>query len=112
MARDGANKVELVDLITALGDQIREAQKRALAKSDKPLLKLKDCSIQLGLTWDKKANGELNVWVLKLGGEVTKENTETITINLEPIDANIPLAEYLIEGAGTRKKDVVSSKRR
>ncbi len=84
MSTDENRKYEIADVIGQLGDEIREAMRRHQARGETDLLDLKECSIELGLTWDKKGSGEIDFKIFKLGGEVDKSNTETITITLQP----------------------------
>ena len=77
------DRFPLADLVAVLGSELREAERRA-AESGARTLQLKECSVQMGIQWDKKGSGEIDIWVIKLGGEVTKANTELITITLEP----------------------------
>ena len=80
----GSNeRFPLADLIARLGSELREAERRA-ARSGARNLQLKECSVQMGIQWEKKGSGEIDIWVIKLGGDITKENTELITITMEP----------------------------
>jgi hypothetical protein len=91
MAKD---QYPLADMITALGMQLREAQQRHGASGESDLLKLKECTIELGVSWDKKADGGIDFWVIKLGGGVDKTNTQTVSVTLEPAgDATVALTE-------------------
>jgi Trypsin-co-occurring domain 2 len=74
----------LVDMVSALSDQLREAQRRAGPPDGPGALLLKECTVQLGMSWDKKADGGVQFWVVKLGGGLNKSETETITVVLEP----------------------------
>jgi hypothetical protein len=77
--------LRLRDVLEQLGDELREAQAAAL-NDDKPdLMKVKDCTVELGLTWEAKGDAGVEFWVFKLGGEVSRGNTQTITLTLEPI---------------------------
>ena len=78
-----AERFPLADLIQVVGAQLREAEERA-ASSGARTLQLKECSVQMGIQWDKNAEGEIGIWVVKLGGAVTKQNTELITVTMEP----------------------------
>jgi hypothetical protein len=75
----------LADLIKALGRDLREAQRRAKEDDQPDILKLKECSVELGVTWEKKGEAGIEFWVIKLGGEVSKQNVETLTVTLEPL---------------------------
>jgi Trypsin-co-occurring domain 2 len=72
----------LVEIIRALSRELREAERKA---SDDPILQLKDCSIELGITWERSAEGGLQFYVFKLGGHANKANSQTITVNLSPL---------------------------
>jgi hypothetical protein len=78
------DRYPLADMITSLGAEVREAQRRHRDAGETDLLKLKECSIELGVSWDKKADGGIQFWIIKLGGGVDKTNTQTITVTLEP----------------------------
>jgi len=81
---DGSTeRFPLADLIARLGSELREAERRA-AETGARNIQLKECSVQMGIQWDKKGSGEIDIWVVELGGELTKENTELITITMEP----------------------------
>jgi hypothetical protein len=92
--RDMAEKAKfpLVKLIRALGDQLREAQRQA-AEDDQPdLLRLKECTVELGIEWEKTGEGGLEFWVVKLGAGVTKTDTQTLSVTMEPFDESIVMA--------------------
>jgi hypothetical protein len=72
----------LAELIRALSKELREAERTA--SRDDPILQLKDCSIELGITWERSAEGGLTFYVFKLGGQANKGNSQTITVNLQP----------------------------
>jgi hypothetical protein len=77
----------LVEMVSALSDQLREAQRRAGPGQGPDALRLKECTVQLGMSWDAKAEGGVQFWVVKLGGGVSKGETETITLVLSPGEA-------------------------
>lgn len=75
----------LADLIKALGGELREAQRRATTDDQPDMLQLKECTVELAVTWNKKGEAGLEFWVVKLGGEVSRENTQTISVTMEPL---------------------------
>lgn len=79
------NEYPLADLIQAVGAELREAQRRADQAAQPDLLKLKECTVELGVTWDKKADGGIDIKVFKLGGGVGKQDTQTISITMAPV---------------------------
>ena len=84
------NGLRLRDVLEQLGDEIREAQATALKDGKPEVIRLRDCSIELGLTWEAKGTAGVEFWVYKLGGEQSRTNTQTITLNLDPIDPKPP----------------------
>lgn len=88
---DRSRTFPLADLITTLGAELREAQRRASEDDEPNILKLKECSVELGLTWEKKAEGGIDIKVFKLGGGIGKQDTETVTITLQPLSEDVAL---------------------
>lgn len=80
-----SERYPLVELLTSLGDQLREAQRQAAEDGKDDMLKLKDCSIELALTWEKSGEGGIKFWVVELGAGASRSSTQTITINMEPV---------------------------
>jgi hypothetical protein len=90
-------KFLLADLLTALGAELREAQRRAGADEQPDLLKLKECTVELGISWEKKGEAGIEFYVIKLEGGLDKTNTETLTVTLEPLGAE-PVVLDIAEG--------------
>lgn len=99
---ESRQRFPLADLIAVLGAELREAERRA-AQFGARNLQLKECSVQMGIQWDKKGSGEIDVWVVKLGGELNKQNTELITITMEPFE--VPVR------GGSRRRQPVGRRR-
>jgi hypothetical protein len=98
--------LRLRDVLEQLGDEIREAQAVALKDGKPDLMKIKDCSVELGLTWEAKGTAGVEFWVFKLGGEASRSNTQTITLTLEPIG---DVAVFLDTPRGIRLDDLRES---
>lgn len=92
------NGLRLRDVLEQLGDEIREAQAAALRDGKPDVIRLRDCTIELGFTWDAKGAAGVEFWVFKLGGELSRSNTQTITLNLDLLDPGrsaVPTDELL-----------------
>jgi Trypsin-co-occurring domain 2 len=77
----------LAELIDALGRQLGRAREWAndiTGRSGRPFIAWTTAQIEVGVTWTRSAQGGIDVKVLHLGGERTKENTTTMTVTLEP----------------------------
>jgi Trypsin-co-occurring domain 2 len=77
----------LAELIDALAQQLGRAREWAndiAARGGRPFIAWTTAQIEVGVTWTRSAQGGIDVKVLHLGGERTKENTTTMTVTLEP----------------------------
>jgi hypothetical protein len=83
----------LADLIDAIGAELRESQRRARTDDQPDLLKLRECTVELGITWEKKGDAGFDVQVFKLGGGVSKQDIETISVTLEPFEGEAVVLE-------------------
>lgn len=75
-------------LLTPAGP-VRQAQADARTDGKPDVLRVKECTVELAIEWSVKGDAELDVWVVKLGGDVTKTNRDTITVRLEAIDSQM-----------------------
>lgn len=74
----------LADMISVLESQLREAARRSVDAGDGVALRVKECTVELGMSWERMGDGGIQLWIVKLGAGVDKTNTETITVTLEP----------------------------
>jgi hypothetical protein len=77
----------LAELVDALAGQLGIARERAndiAARGGQSFIAWTTAQIEVGITWTRSAEGGIDVKVLHLGGERTKENTTTMTVTLEP----------------------------
>lgn len=76
----------LADLLANLSDELREAQQRAASDQKEDVFRLKGCTVELGVSWERNAEGAVEFWVVKLGGGASRAETESIIISLEPAE--------------------------
>lgn len=81
----------LADLLANLSDELREAQQRAAGDRKEDIFRLKGCTVELGVTWERNAEGKVEFWVVKLGGGASRAETESIIISLEPAGDREPV---------------------
>ena len=91
--RDDDRTFPLADLIDAIGAELREAQRRAREDEQPDMLRLKECSVELGITWEKKGDAGIDIKVVKLGGGIGKQDTQTISVTLEPFAGEVVVLE-------------------
>lgn len=80
---ENETRFPLADLLSALSDELAAAAERAESR-ERDQLRLKECSVELGIAIEKKGSGGIQFWVVELGGESTKANTQTLRVTLEP----------------------------
>ena len=57
--------------------------------SGKPsILALTECTVELALTWETNAQGGVDFKVLKLAGERSRTEMQTITLVMKPLDSD------------------------
>jgi Trypsin-co-occurring domain 2 len=88
-----AKTLPLADLIQEVSTQLREARERYRATGQNALLEFASCTLELGVTWGKKADGGIDIKVVKLGGGLNKTNTQTITVVLQAPTIQWPSSE-------------------
>jgi Trypsin-co-occurring domain 2 len=77
----------LAELMDALAEQLGIARKWAVeaAEGGEPsFISWTGAEIEVGITWTRSGSGGIDLKVLNLGGERTKENTATMTVTLAP----------------------------
>jgi hypothetical protein len=78
-------QLSLSQMIDAVGDELREAAEKAQADPVKPIMRFKQCQIEMGVTVEKKGEAGVNIWVFTLGGSATKTNTNTVTVTFDAL---------------------------
>ena len=81
------DELPLAELMHALASQLQKAREWAAqaAFSGEPSpIAWTDAQIEVGVTWTRVGRGELDLKVVRLGGDRTKENTATMTVSLAP----------------------------
>lgn len=86
------DRVELSELIEHVADQLRAVQARHRDGDREAVMQFTEAEIELGVSIEKEASGDLNVWLLKLGGGRTKANTTTLTVRFSSIPGQIAIA--------------------
>lgn len=87
----GQQTFRLADLLANLSAELREAQQRAVNDQEEDVFRLKACTVELGVTWERNAEGAVEFWVVKLGGGASRVETESIIISLEPAGERGPV---------------------
>ena len=93
--------LSLSDLITLVSNELREAQLEATQQrvdqseapvmSETPVMKFKECQLEMAVEVATTGSGEVSIHVFTLGGERTKTNTNTISITFEALENSPPL---------------------
>lgn len=93
MAEDGYIG-ELSDVLEALGEQLREANKKVGNKSDGPVIGLHSATITLETTVRREANGGLKLWVIDAGASSQASKTIKVEVHANAFDpADLPIGQ-------------------
>ena len=87
----------LAELIHALSEELKRARDsaaEAVAAGRPAFIAWTTAQIEVGVTWTESIDGGIDIKVLHLGGDRTKENTTTMTVTLEPAGGEpVPVSE-------------------
>ncbi|HVB27872.1 MAG TPA: trypco2 family protein [Mycobacteriales bacterium] len=67
----------LGELIRAVAAQLREAM---ADPPDSPVLELRDCEIEVGVTVERQGDAGVNVYAFTLGGHIARSEVSTIRV--------------------------------
>lgn len=83
--QDGEPQMRLSNMLLQLNRELQATMAAEQSAGDKPLLKVKECTVELGITWTIEGDADVKFWVLDFTGKATRENAQTITVTLDPI---------------------------
>jgi hypothetical protein len=83
--RDGQQQLRLSKLLRELNTELQQTVADEQKAGQTPLLKVKECTAELDITWSLEGDGEVKFWVLDLTGKASRESAQKITVTLEPI---------------------------
>jgi hypothetical protein len=80
---------ELVESVTdELHQAQREAVKRQKGRGETPIMRFKECQLEMGVEVTTSVSGEVSVWVFTLGGGYERTTTNTVSVTFEGIPEN------------------------
>jgi hypothetical protein len=98
LASEEWERLPLADLVEALGENLREANTRAVNRE--AILVLGDCSVELNVQWERSASGGVQFWVMKAEGGLKSVRGAKMIVNLTPAKMlNVARPGGLIEDA-------------
>lgn len=75
-------EITLSSLIEAAGDELRKARAKTVPD---PVMQFTGCEIELDVKLGAEGGGGIKIWVLELGGKVSKEKSGTIKLTFGPV---------------------------
>ena len=79
-----SSKSRLSDVVADLAEELRRAHLKTSADNKGDIFKLSGCTIELGVSWAKKAEGGVDFWVVRLGAGAARAESESIILTFEP----------------------------
>jgi hypothetical protein len=92
-------QVTLVELIDEVAAQLLEAEERAATRADR-VMQFAECDLELAISVETGGKGGLKIWVIELGGDRTKTNTNTIKVKFKARPQHIVAVPAALEGEG------------
>ena len=74
--------VRVAYLLEGIADEFRGLAAGAANDGKKDVLLASTCTLELGISWMQKAEGSLSFWVLEIGGEVSREQAQKVTVEM------------------------------
>jgi hypothetical protein len=86
----------LADLVSALYREIAESHHRARGQGS--FMAWTGAEVEVAVTWESRLEGGLDLKVLKLGGDRTRSNSNTLRLTLAPKDPEEISAQDMRKG--------------
>jgi hypothetical protein len=77
--------IPLSTMLEQLADELRAVQLRGRGDDKQDIVRVKECTLEVGLTWELEGTAGVKFLVFELGGSYTKANSQTLTVTLEPL---------------------------
>jgi hypothetical protein len=82
---DDGQEYPLADMLSELANELEMANKRVVQAGRPGRLRWTEATVELGVTWERKGDGGIDLKVVRLGGGLTKANTTTISVKVVPV---------------------------
>jgi hypothetical protein len=79
------NKVPLAELLGVIADELIQAKQNAIQRGQ-PVMIFQECELEFSVETEKSTEGEIKIWVVNLGGNLQKTNTNTIRLKFNKFD--------------------------
>lgn len=89
-----SDEIRLADLLTHITDQLLEADRKSRARG-KATMRFEECELEFAVKIEGDANAGINVWVLTLGGDVKKTDSNMIRIKFKGFEGRPVQAAHL-----------------
>lgn len=85
-------KVELSDLVAYVSTQLTKASDDAKGRGE-PVMEFDGCTLEMSVAVTSEAQAGIKVYVVTLGGDISKAETQTITATFKSIPGQEVVAE-------------------
>lgn len=80
-------KIAFADLLDKIGDEIREANRRAVRDND-AVMEFTECEVEVGFSVEAEAKGGLKIYVFEASAGATTTTTNTIKLKYQALPDN------------------------
>lgn len=76
------DRIPLSQLIEVVSAELRKAESQASRRTDH-IMQFEECELEMAVEVETGGQGELNIWVFKLGGDRKKTDSNTIRVKFK-----------------------------
>lgn len=78
-------RVELAQLVNHVATELLKAEASAAERSQR-VMRFTECQLEMAIEIETSGSAGIKVWVLELGGDRTKTNSNTITVKFQALE--------------------------
>jgi NTP-dependent ternary system trypsin peptidase co-occuring protein len=89
-----SNQIAIADVLSHISNQLLQADKAARERGT-ATMRFDECELEFAIKVEGSAKAGIKVWLMELGGGVTKADTNTIRIKFKSIEGKATQAPHL-----------------
>ena len=98
-----ADQIQLAELLSHISNQLLEADSVSRAAGN-ATMRFDACELEFAVNIEKSGSAGIKVWIMKLGGDVKKSDSNTIRVKFVSLENRPIQAVHITENAGPEIK--------